>query len=377
MLILAHYGEIGLKGKNRGVFERILLENVRRALGKECKKAEIREKRILVEAKSRKALEGMEHVFGIEWFAEAERVEPGVKEIWGVVKKHGKEFRGKKIRVDAKRSDKGFPLTSMQVNERIGERMVKGLGCGVDLGNPEATVHAEIGKDDAFVYFEKVRGRGGLPVGSSGKVLCLFSGGIDSPVAAWMMMKRGCRVDFLHVHPFEKGAEVKGTKIEKIVKRLNEFQGASRILLIPYEEFYKCSFKLGKGYELVVFRRFLYKLAEMVAKDNGYKAVVSGDSLGQVASQTLENLIAAEWGMEVPVFRPLIGLDKMEIVGLSKKAGLYELSLGKYKDCCSLVAVKSPVTKAKREEVERLLGLMGKGELLKKSIGKLKVMEVE
>ncbi|MBD3398389.1 tRNA 4-thiouridine(8) synthase ThiI, partial [Candidatus Micrarchaeota archaeon] len=203
-------------------------------------------------------------------------------------------------------------------------------------------------------------------------VLCLMSGGIDSPVAALMMMKRGCEVDFLHIHPFEKNGKVKGSKIEKLVRMLDSYQQREgKLLVVPYAGFYARTGEVERRYELVVFRRYLYKLAERVAQEKKYGGIVSGDSLGQVASQTLENIAAAQHGLEVPVFRPLVSMDKMEIVDAAERMGTYGESIKEYQDCCSLVAVKSPVTKAKKHIVEEYYAEMEVGELILESMGEL------
>ncbi len=367
MLVLVHYGEIGIKGKNRRNFEKLLLKNIERALGERFVRGEIRESRLFVEAKGEeKAVRGaLLKVFGIEWFAFAHECRKDVGEIWREVQK-GK-LNGKKIAVETKRVDKSFPLKSQELNAEIGKRIVEKFGCRVDLENPDVRVGIIIGRN-AYVHFGKVRGLGGLPVGSSGKVLCLLSGGIDSPAAAWMMMKRGCMVDFLHIYPFEKWDSKKGRKMVRLAGKLKEYGGGCRLLLVPYSHFYAETGNVSPQYELVLFRRYLYKLAERVALEKGYGGIVSGDSLGQVASQTLENIGAAQYGLEVPVFRPLVGMDKMEIVALAEKVGTYRVSLEEYKDCCSLVAVSNPITKARKREVERFAGRIGLEKIVEKGL---------
>jgi len=184
-------------------------------------------------------------------------------------------------------------------------------------------------------------------------------------------MKRGCRVDFLHLYPFEKWDRAKGKKILDLTGKLEEYEGKAELLLVPYADFYAETGKIPPGYELVVFRRYLYKLAEKIAQERGYGAIVSGDSLGQVASQTLGNIGASQWGLSVPVFRPLIGMDKKEIVQLAERIGTYGISIKPYKDCCSLVAVSNPATHAKKEEVERLAGLIRLEQLVERGVGRL------
>lgn len=367
MLVLVQYGEIGIKGKNRGDFERLLIRNIRRALGSNFRNAARRESRIFLEAdgKEEEVRNALMKVFGIEWFAFAHECRKGVDEIWEAVQKA--KLKGKKIAVETKRVDKSFPMSSQQLSAEIGARIVKKYGCGVDLENPDVKISIIIARN-AYVYFEKIRGLGGLPVGCSGKVLCLLSGGIDSPVAAWLMMKRGCRVDFLHVYPFEKWDAKKGKKIMELKEKLGEYGGETELFAIPYADFYAETGKISPGYELVVFRRYLYKLAERVAQEKGYGGIVSGDSLGQVASQTLDNIGASQWGLSVPVFRPLIGMDKKEIIQLAERIGTYGISIRPYKDCCSLVAISNPNTRARKEEVERFAGLIGLEKLVEKAM---------
>lgn len=373
MIALIHYGEIGLKGKNRRYFEDKLASNVRKVLGKEVM-VKVDEKRIFAEGKFTEnfAKEKLGKVFGIEWFAIAEECAPEVESIWKCVKKDVKRIGGKKFAVRAKRSDKNFPMGSMELSGEIGKRVLDSVDAKVDLKNPEITVFIEIMQKKALVFFEKVRGLRGLPVGVGGRVLCLMSGGIDSPVAAYLLMKRGCEVDFLHVHSFDKNSKVKGSKIVKLVRILDSYQQREgKLLVVPYSGFYARTGDVERRYELVVFRKYLYKLAERVAKEKKYGGIVSGDSLGQVASQTLENIAAAQSGLEIPVFRPLVSMDKMEIVDVAERIGTYRESIKEYQDCCSLVAVKNPVTKARKQIVEKYYGEMKIEELILESMEEL------
>ncbi|MBN2478072.1 tRNA 4-thiouridine(8) synthase ThiI, partial [Candidatus Micrarchaeota archaeon] len=299
-------------------------------------------------------LEKLGFVFGIEWYSYGIRTKKSAEDMWGEIRKRKKLLEGKTFKVETKRADKSFPVNSMEFSKKLGGYIYEGLGNPVDLKNPEILITAEILNKNAYVLFGKNKGLGGLPLGSAGKVLCLLSGGFDSPVAAWMMMKRGCTVDFLHIHSFPDNEKIKDTKIMKIVEVLERYGNKGKLYCAPYEFFYKKTFGMENRYELVLFRRFLYKLAERIALDKEYLGIVSGDSLGQVASQTLENIGAVQGGITVPIFRPLIGFDKLEILGISKKIGLYEISKEKYKDCCSLVAMKNPVTRAKKEILDRI-----------------------
>ena len=374
MIALVHYGEIGLKGKNRRHFEERLAANMRKALLPAKPKVKIEQKRIFVEGKlnEKKTKEALGKVFGIEWFALAEECAPTLEGIWKCTKKNLKKVEGKTFGVKTRRSDKNFPIKSMELSAEIGGRIHEATGAKVDLGNPEVTVHIIVMQKKAFVHFEKIKGLGGLPVGSAGQVLCLMSGGIDSPVAAWLMMKRGCVVDFLHVHSFEKNEDLAGTKIEKLVKILDGYQQRrAKLLAVPYAGFYARTGEIERRYELVVFRKYLYALAEKIAQKRGYLGIVSGDSLGQVASQTLENIAAAQQGLEVPVFRPLISMDKMEIVSIAEKIGTYKESTTEYQDCCSLVSVHNPITKARGSIVTNYYEKINGAQLLDESLDAL------
>ena len=345
-----HMGEIALKGKNRKVFERRLIENIKSATG--CSRIKsVMGRLLLYSGKTRRIEEGLSRTFGIEWFSESLLLGNKIEEITEAIRKNAK--KKKRIKLDTKRADKTYPLTSMEINKKIGIELEKS-GFEVDLKNPEERIYVEILKDFALVSFGKTRGLGGLPVGSSGKVLSLLSGGIDSPVASWLMMKRGCTVDYIHLHAFPTNEKAKKSKIMKLVKKLKEFSPPKiRLFLVPYGKFYEKSFEMKSRTELVVFRRFILRLVNRIAEKEGYLGCVTGDSVGQVASQTLENLNVVNRIADYPVYRPLVGHDKQEIIDLAKKIGTYETSIEKYRDCCSLVAEKHPATRAKLEIVER------------------------
>ena len=350
-----HYAEIALKGKNRGDFENQLMENIRRVLKDEkIEKIKKEEMRILVYleegADAESIKEKLKKVFGIFSFSLTYEIERDLDKIKQLVLEKMDDRKGKEIRVDARRSDKSFKFDSMEVNRQVGQ-VLKDAGFAVDLKNPDVTITIEIMREKALIYFDKVSGLGGLPVGSAGKVLCLLSGGIDSPVAAWLMMKRGCEVDFLHI-----AATKDNSKIKKLASQLKEYaQRRVKLFNVTYDEFYKKTFEFKSRAELVLFKRFIVRLAEKIAKEHGYLGIVTGDNLAQVASQTLENLYATDSASaEFPIYRPVLTYDKEEIITLAKKTGTYDISLEEYKDCCSLVAAKDPATRAKLDELLEL-----------------------
>lgn len=382
MLFTAHYSEIALKGGNRYLFEDRLIANIRQALAGRVTKIEKIEKRIVFEsdADEMETKEALSRIFGVEWYARICEVKKDRGEIEKFVLAHLSAIgiEGKTIKVESKRGDKSLPFTSMELSRDIGAKIVEKFGSKVDLHKPDITIYVDIlQKDRAFVHFEKMRGEGGLPAGVSGCVVSLLSGGIDSPVASWMLMKRGAKVIFLHIHPFASGEEAEKSKIMELAGGLAKWQNGAKIYLADYSEFYKKTLSVPPKYELVLFRKFIYTLAQEIAKKEGALAIVSGDSLGQVASQTLANIYAINRGMEMPVFRPLIGMNKSEIMDVAKNIGTYDISIKPYKDCCSLVAVQNPETRADADFVEKLAGDMGIAGIVAKTIEKIRVAEIK
>ncbi len=370
-----------IKGGKRRFFEDMLVRNVLSALGGGAGfRVRKRHGRILLYSDDYADADGariaLSRTFGVDSLSFPREAKADIGEIESAVLADSARLAGKSIKVDAKRSDKGFPLTSPQVNALVGRALVE-AGCSVDLDNPDITISIEILKGKALIFTEKFRGPGGLPVGSAGDVLSLLSGGIDSPVSSWMMMKRGCAVDFLHLHSSPRNLDVMESKMVRILRILRAYSPAPlRLHVAPYTEFYKRSLSLDPKIELVVFRRFLFHMANALAAKHGYKGVVTGDSVGQVASQTLDNILASDEAAEIPVFRPLAGFNKQEIIDLARQIGTYEASIEPYKDCCSLVAHKNPSTRVRLEaakKAEEDLGMIG---IVERTLGLAEVFEV-
>jgi thiamine biosynthesis protein ThiI len=367
----AVFSEVTLKGRNRKDFEKALERNVRAALG--CQTT-MRGGRLLVHTDDPEAAAKIKKIFGIDSFSRCLSMPPDIEEMRKAVAT--RSFTGKSIKVATRRSDKGFPLSSQRVNEIVGKDLVD-RGSTVDLTHPDHTVYIDILEDRALVAFERTRCYGGLPVGSSGRVMALLSGGIDSPVAAWLMMKRGAMVDLFHMHNLPANRDVRESKIARIIKILKEYHPPRmRLFIAPYVEFFDRFLSLETRSELVVFRRFLLMLANRLAADHGHAALVTGDSLAQVASQTLENLATTDEASGLPVFRPLIGFNKQEIIDLSREIGLYDISIEPYQDCCSLVAHQNPSTRVKLEEAKRVEEKLKVGDLIEKTLGAVEVVDV-
>jgi len=358
--VVCHYHEIGLKGKNRNFFEKKLVENIKKALKPEnfewVKRFPGRIVIKLREEKKSKAIKDkLSCVFGISYFAFAKATKPQLKEIKKTALELISAQKGKSFKIETKRSDKNFPYSSQKVNEIVGEFILKNLkGKSVKLENPKITCFIEILPKISFLYSKKIKGPGGLPVTTSGKIISLISGGIDSPVASYCLIKRGAKLVFVHFHSYPYTSRSSIEKVEKIVETLNKFQFSSKLYLVPFGEIQKeILLKIPAQLRIILYRRMMFKIAEMIAKKEKAQALVTGESLGQVASQTLENIRVIDEAVKLPVFRPLIGKDKEEIIQIAKKIGTYEISILPHEDCCARFIPKHPETKARLEEIKK------------------------
>ena len=364
--VLIHYHEIALKGKNRGFFLKQLAANLRMASrGLEVGPLRRPTGRFYLEMRDGTPWEALRErlssVFGIANFAAAFRMPPDLELI---AKRIESEVAGRSFAsfaVAARRAFKTFPQTSQEINQVIGARVKLASGAKVDLSSPDLTIYIEVLPDEAFIYFEKIQGPGGLPVGVSGTVVCLLSGGIDSPVAAYRMMKRGCRVVFVHFHsqPFaDRTSQEKATELARLLTR---YQFASRLYVVPFGETQQEVVARTAGrFRVLVYRRLMLRMAEEIARKEGGLALVTGESLGQVSSQTLENIAAIEEAATLPILRPLVGMDKEEITHQARQIGSYEISTIPDQDCCSMFTPRQVVTRATDDEIsftERTLDL--------------------
>ncbi|NQV13212.1 MAG: tRNA 4-thiouridine(8) synthase ThiI [Parcubacteria group bacterium] len=379
--ILIHYGEIGLKGKNRPFFERKLVDNIKQSLsGQNFVSVKKGYGRILVElnekSDSKQITQQLQRVFGIVNLAEAVKVDGDMENI----KKTALEIlpKSKTFRVAARRSDKSFPLNSQQVNEQLGAYILDNRPeVKVDLGNPEATLYLEITDQGVFMYSQKLPGLGGLPVGVSGRVISLLSAGFDSPVASYLLMKRGARVIFTHFHAYPQTDKRSIENVQKITRILNKYQFDSQLYLIPFLDIQKAIFKVATADRVVLYRRMMMRIAEKIAIREQAKALVTGDSLGQVASQTLENIQAVSEAATLPILRPLIGSDKQEIIDFARQIGTHDISAQPYEDCCSLFVPKSPNTKARIENIKRQEEKLTIDDLVEKAVDSVKIEVIE
>ena len=354
---LVHYGELGLKGLNQPDFEKRLTHNMWVAL------EELGERKIrrfygymLVgvgdEVETAEVERRLAAIFGIAYFAPVFKVSHEMKAIREAALRSAREAitAETSFAVLTRRSDKSFPVSSMEVSRLVGADIVAATGAPVDLEDPDVTVDIQIYRAGVFVFNHRVAGAGGLPVGTGGRVITLLSGGIDSPVAAHRLLKRGCKVDFVHFHLL-RANEVQNSKAIKLARKVLEpHRLPANLYLAPAHPFQMEMLGHDSRVELVVFRRFILRFAAELARRRRGLALVTGDNLGQVASQTLKNLYVTGRAVEMPVLRPLVSFDKQEIINLAKKIGTYNLSIQPYKDPCSFQA-DNPATWAKMEEV--------------------------
>jgi thiamine biosynthesis protein ThiI len=350
--VVVHYHEISLKGGNRPLFLRRLARNLLQATaGSGVRGARRLPGRLVLDLHPDADLalvqERVRSVFGIAYFAPALSLPPEWTAVQAAVLQllEGRTFES--FRITARRTFKVFPMPSDQVNRELGALVLRHFPTRVNLSEPALTVRVELLPREAFVFVDRVAGPGGLPVGVSGRVAALLSGGIDSPVAAGRLQKRGCEVEFVHFHSVPYLADTSQRKARALVERLVRHQFTARLWLVPFGEIQReVVLTVPAPLRVVVYRRLMARIGEGIARHTGALALVTGESLGQVASQTLENLARTTEVVGMPVLRPLIGTDKEEIIREARAIGTYDISIEPDQDCCTLFVPKHPETRA-------------------------------
>ncbi len=381
--LVIHYQELALKGKNRPWFIGRLVRNIRRAVS-DLDVTTVRALMGRIEvvlgpgARRDEVSDRIRHVFGIANFSHAAPSRPDIEALSAAILADLGERTCGSFRVSARRADKRFPLTSPQIEREVGGRIKEARGWTVNLGTPELVIHVEMLTDQAFYFFDKERGPGGLPTGTAGRVACLLSGGIDSPVAAHRMMKRGCVVTFVHFHSYPILSRASQEKARELVSLLTKWQHRSRLYLVPFGDIQQQVVLTVPGpMRVVVYRRLMLRIAERVARMRGAQALVTGDVVGQVASQTLENLAVIGSATSLPLFRPLIGMDKDEITAEAQKIGSYPISIIEDQDCCTLFTPRNPQTRARLADIERAELSLPVDELVERAVREAAVEDFE
>jgi thiamine biosynthesis protein ThiI len=358
--VIVHYGEVALKGRNRPWFVSMLVRSIRTCL----KGLDVRDVRPMVgrivirlggngEGQWDEIRSRLSRLPGIGNFSRATHVAPDVDAIAASVAAAVSGRTASSFRVSARRADKRFATPSPQIERVVGRAVQAATGWPVDLSNPALNIRVEVLSADAFFHFAKEPGAGGLPIGSSGRVMSLLSGGIDSPVAAWRLIRRGCRAHFVHFHSYPILSSTSQEKVRELVKILTRSQLRSRLYLVPFGSIQQqVVISIPPALRVVVYRRLMMRIAERLAITSGAHALVTGDSVGQVASQTLRNLAAVGDVTRLPILRPLVGFDKEEITLNAQRLGTYETSIIPDEDCCTLFTPRYPTTGARPGEAD-------------------------
>jgi thiamine biosynthesis protein ThiI len=356
--VLIRYHEIALKKGNRAYFTELLKRNILAAV-KDLGAKEIRSlpARLLLTFKNQVPSETISQrisaVFGVANFSIVERTAKDIDALRSGILAAINGLRFDSFRVETQRGDKTFPLTSPEINRQLGGAVKEKSGARVDLTHPEFTVTVEVLPHDAFFGFDKIAGAGGLPVGASGRLVSLISGGFDSPVASYRMMQRGCRLIFVHFHGAPYQDKTSQEKVRDLVRTLTRHQFQSRLYIVPFGEIQRqIVASVARPLRVVLYRRMMLRIAEVIARNEKAKALVTGESLGQVASQTLDNIAVIQQAALLPILRPLVGMDKQEIIDQARRIGTFETSSIPDQDCCQLFVPKHPATKAQFREVE-------------------------
>ncbi|HWD08762.1 MAG TPA: tRNA uracil 4-sulfurtransferase ThiI [Actinomycetota bacterium] len=358
-VVVAHYHEVGLKGHNRSYFERVLAANIRASLsGTGYKTVRVIPGRLLIElgpgTDTAAVLDRLTRVFGLASFSRALTTAGDMDAVIAAALALAAEQPFASFRVRARRGNSSFPASSQTVNEVVGQAIKDLTGARVDLSHAEWTCYIELVQNRAYLYAERIPGPGGLPAGSAGKIVALLSGGIDSPVAAWELAKRGASITAVHFHGQPYSDPSSARQAARLAQTLARWLGQIELWLVPFGDLQAEIVTTARAeLRTVLYRRYMMRIAEALAHQIGAEALVTGESLGQVASQTLPNLRAIDAAVsEVPVLRPLIGRDKIEIEALARRIGTYDISIDPHQDCCVLFAPRQAATRARIPDLE-------------------------
>jgi thiamine biosynthesis protein ThiI len=387
--VLVRYGELALKGGNRGAFEKALAQNIKRATRDI---ASVRIERttgrfaIFPRGRAMDVARRTQDVFGIKSVSPAWGAEPDPEAILPVARAVFDQAlatfptdRPVSCRISTTRADKAFPYTSPEFDRHVAEAVLPGRDrVRVQLVDPELELGIDIRPERAWIFSQRMPGPGGLPVGTLGSVLCLLSGGLDSPVAAWMTMKRGCRVGFVSFHSAPYLGEGSRKKVLDLARALGRYQGRSRLYVVPFAE---CQEQVRdaapEGYRTVLYRRMMQRIASELAERDRWQALVTGESLGQVASQTLENMTCIGAAASLPVLRPLLGFDKEETIEIARRIGTFELSNRPEPDCCTVFQPRRPVIRGRLDLCHEVEAAIGMESLCARAVEGVEVIPVE
>lgn len=386
-ILIVKYGEIGVKGKNRYIFENRLIKNIRNML-KPIGEFNVYKEygRVYVDVDDSNyeaAIEEVRKVFGIVGVC------PGIRDVkdYDVLKANALKLLqykfdngSKTFKVSSRRGDKSFKMKSPEMSMDIGGYLLSNMGgkMTVDVRNPETMINCEYRQEHTMVYTEVIAGYGGLPIGTNGKAISLLSGGIDSPVATWMVAKRGVAIEAVHFHSYPFTNERSEEKVRQLSKRLSVYCGSFKLHLVNVLNIQTAITEHCNSEEATILaRRFMMKIAERIGTETYCSAIITGESIGQVASQTINGLVCTNASVSMPVFRPLIAMDKIDIIKLAEEIETYETSIIPEEDCCSLFAPKKPVTKPKLDRIEKSESKLDVEALIEDALANARVEMIE
>ncbi|EGT5421674.1 tRNA 4-thiouridine(8) synthase ThiI [Clostridioides difficile] len=386
-ILIVKYGEIGVKGKNRYIFENRLIRNIRNML-KPIGRFNVYKEygRIYVDLEDydyEEVIEEVRKVFGIVGVCPGVRAKKDydtLKEIALKMLEEKIEAGYKTFKVESRRGDKSFGLTSQEMSMDIGGYLLSKVGdrINVDVRNPEVKIKCEYREFHTMVYSDTIPGYGGLPLGTNGRAMSLLSGGIDSPVATWMVAKRGMEVEAVHFHSYPFTSERSQEKVKDLAKILAKYCGRVRLHKVNILEIQKAIGENCNEEEATILsRRFMMRIAQRLSEKRHCDALITGESIGQVASQTIQGLTCTNAVVDLPVFRPLIAMDKSDIVDIAKKIGTFETSIVPEEDCCSVFSPRKPVTKPRLEKIEKSETALDIEKLVQDAIDKIDVEDIE
>lgn len=387
-IFIVRCGEAALKGQNKAYFEKMLVERLRKLIKRRFDDVEVRRQGGLIFVRADKAIEPdelikeMSKVFGIASISPAVEAASDIGSIGEAAANYMKDIMEKTdirtFKVDAKRADKTFPLKSPEIARTVGAYVLKGCKTlKVDVHEPDVYLFIDVREKVSYIYRQKIPGFGGLPLGTNGKGMVLLSGGIDSPVAMWMMAKRGMSIEAVHFHSFPYTSQRAREKVEELASIVAVYCSRFRmhvVNILPIQE--AIAADCPEDEMTILVRRFMMRIAERVAKENGCGMLITGESLGQVASQTAEAITVTDEATDMPVMRPLIAMDKVDIMSIAKEIGTFEKSIEPYEDCCTVFLPKHPVTKPKIEKIKRSEEKLDVEGLIEKVMGDKETVDI-
>ena len=379
--ILVRFGELSTKGKNRKDFIKRLLTNVKNALRdfNELTYERTHDRMyIMLNGEDHEAVaKHLQQVFGISSFSFAVKVASDIEVIKQTCLVLAKQSDAQTFKIEARRSFKQFPMVSDEINREVAGEILRNTDIKVNVREPQLRIQIELHQEATYIMTGKIKGNGGYPVGVGGKALVMLSGGIDSPVACYMTMKRGVAIECIHYASPPYTSQAAQDKVLELARAIAPYQGHIRLHIIPFTDLQLAIYKnCDESYAITIMRRMMYRIAERVAQKQNCLAIVNGESIGQVASQTLESMQTINCVTDMPVIRPVACLDKLEIIDISQKIGTYDISIQPFEDCCTIFTPKNPVTKRTKHRAERLEGRFDFTSLIEDCIARMESVDI-